>query len=52
MDNVNVKVLGLRFYVMGKALSGELSCTWTGLVIGRVSEVTNILTYSENSKLW
>ena len=26
------KVLCLRFYAMGKALSGELSCTGTGLV--------------------
>ena len=23
----------LKFYVMGKALPGELSCTWTGLVV-------------------
>ena len=28
----NVKVLCSSFYVMGKALSGELSCTWTCLV--------------------
>ena len=23
----------LKFYVMGKVPSGELSCTWTGLVV-------------------
>ena len=27
----NVKDLCLSCYVMGKGLSGELSCTWTGL---------------------
>ena len=28
-----LKFISKFFYVKGKALSGELSCTWTGLVI-------------------
>ena len=31
------------FYVMGKALSGELSCTWTGLVLQALVSVSPLV---------
>ena len=39
------KVLRQRFYVMGKALSGELYCTGTGLVLCDGSAVSGELSY-------
>ena len=35
------------FYAMGKALSGELSCTWTGLVFSKVKHVCDFLLDSQ-----
>ena len=32
LNGKNVNVM-LEFYIMGKALSGKLSCTWTGLIL-------------------
>ena len=33
------KILSSSFYVMGKALSGKLSCTWTRVVVGGALKV-------------